>query len=277
MISLISSDPVTINSTNIDRWSFLVLPANRTEDATLTFSKDVTIYNSRTQVPTTLTGASFVTKKAVYPSLIAESIIIAITGFNNSVTVVMTTTPAANASYAPDESMCIDAVAINIVIPTTMVANFTSQMPVDNELNSSPSKLSSGVIGGIVGGTAVFLIIAVVAGVCLGILFYRKRYQGEQTTELRLLTADPRSLPDIEIKHKLGEGNFGQVFFGEWKGAPVALKKLNQSEFAAFAQESEMMAKLNHVSRSNCIDMPGKYRSFSRTSHRIGRIEVHCH
>lgn len=42
-------------------------------------------------------------------------------------------------------------------------------------------------------------------------------------------------LNDIEIKEKLGGGNFGEVYLGMWNSAPVAAKKLkdpsNQAEF----------------------------------------------
>ena len=36
---------------------------------------------------------------------------------------------------------------------------------------------------------------------------------------------------------KLGGGNFGEVFKGEWKGASIALKKLKTDQYEEFEKE----------------------------------------
>jgi predicted Ser/Thr protein kinase len=48
----------------------------------------------------------------------------------------------------------------------------------------------------------------------------------------------------VTVTIKLGGGNFGEVFKGEWKGTFVALKKLKSSasqDFEEFAKESTML------------------------------------
>ncbi len=49
-------------------------------------------------------------------------------------------------------------------------------------------------------------------------------------------------LTDVNILEKLGAGNFGEVYKGEWNGAEVALKKLkSQEDFEEFAKEAMVL------------------------------------
>lgn len=59
-------------------------------------------------------------------------------------------------------------------------------------------------------------------------------------------------LLDIEIKQKLGEGNFGEVYYGEWSGTPVALKKISEDDYAGFKKEAGILSDLSHVEIQFC-------------------------
>ena len=45
----------------------------------------------------------------------------------------------------------------------------------------------------------------------------------------------------VIVGHRLGNGNFGEVYKGEWKGSEVALKMLKNSS-EDFIKESEMLS-----------------------------------
>lgn len=49
------------------------------------------------------------------------------------------------------------------------------------------------------------------------------------------------TIDGVKVGQKLGNGNFGEVYKGEWKGTEVALKKLKNSS-EEFVKESEMLA-----------------------------------
>eukprot|EP00027_Filamoeba_sp_ATCC50430_P000325 CAMPEP_0168555594 /NCGR_PEP_ID=MMETSP0413-20121227/8422_1 /TAXON_ID=136452 /ORGANISM="Filamoeba nolandi, Strain NC-AS-23-1" /LENGTH=763 /DNA_ID=CAMNT_0008586463 /DNA_START=44 /DNA_END=2335 /DNA_ORIENTATION=- len=63
------------------------------------------------------------------------------------------------------------------------------------------------------------------------------------------------AISNIEIKEKLGGGNFGEVFKGIWNGTtPVALKKLKSREqLQEFAQEAKVLLSLNHPNIVRCL------------------------
>eukprot|EP01118_Nematostelium_gracile_P010836 TRINITY_DN3790_c0_g1_i2.p1 TRINITY_DN3790_c0_g1~~TRINITY_DN3790_c0_g1_i2.p1 ORF type:complete len:477 (-),score=78.34 TRINITY_DN3790_c0_g1_i2:23-1453(-) len=53
-------------------------------------------------------------------------------------------------------------------------------------------------------------------------------------------------LTNIEIKKKLGQGKFGEVYLGLWEGTEVALKRVNQEHSKNFEKETKILAKLSH-------------------------------
>jgi len=65
-------------------------------------------------------------------------------------------------------------------------------------------------------------------------------------------------LKEVRIKHKLGEGSFGEVYYGLWIHAPVALKKLRNSKTFEFAKEAMVLSSANHP---NILRLLGIYRS----------------
>eukprot|EP01118_Nematostelium_gracile_P008863 TRINITY_DN2959_c0_g1_i4.p1 TRINITY_DN2959_c0_g1~~TRINITY_DN2959_c0_g1_i4.p1 ORF type:complete len:728 (-),score=108.04 TRINITY_DN2959_c0_g1_i4:19-2202(-) len=82
----------------------------------------------------------------------------------------------------------------------------------------------------------------------------KKRTDTPDTTNVEDL-ASPH-LSNIEVLHKLGEGHFGQVFYGKWGRTSVALKKLEESEFKAFEKEAQIMSSLIHP---NIVQFLGLY------------------
>ena len=70
-----------------------------------------------------------------------------------------------------------------------------------------------------------------------------------------------KSIPlvEIEMKEKIGEGGFGIVYAGKWKGTLIAFKKLLYQEMTnrkkkEFVNEIEVFSKLNH---KNIVKMLG--------------------
>lgn len=65
---------------------------------------------------------------------------------------------------------------------------------------------------------------------------------------------DPILLRGIEIKQELGSGKFGEVYLGEWRGTPVALKKLkNGQDMEEFYREAGILFKLRHPNIVQCL------------------------
>jgi len=53
-------------------------------------------------------------------------------------------------------------------------------------------------------------------------------------------------LEDVEIKEKLGGGNFGEVYRGVYRNGDVALKKLKGQDQDSFVNEAAMLGRLKH-------------------------------
>jgi hypothetical protein len=54
-------------------------------------------------------------------------------------------------------------------------------------------------------------------------------------------------LDDIEVKYKIGQGNYGEIYYGIWNGqTPVALKKLKSDKTKQFDSEAGILTNLNH-------------------------------
>jgi len=72
-------------------------------------------------------------------------------------------------------------------------------------------------------------------------------------------TIDMIPTGDITLKRKLGEGNFGEVYQGDWKGTPVAMKRLkNTNNAKEFYDEANMLWKMKHP---NIVQLLGCYTS----------------
>jgi len=53
-------------------------------------------------------------------------------------------------------------------------------------------------------------------------------------------------LKDIEIKNKLGEGNFGVVMFGIWENQEIAMKSIGSNKIRRLIKESNTLRSLQH-------------------------------
>jgi serine/threonine protein kinase len=56
----------------------------------------------------------------------------------------------------------------------------------------------------------------------------------------------------ITIQEKLGGGNFGSVFKGNWNGNAVALKMLNKGSQQEFEKEVKLLTQLKHSNIVRC-------------------------
>jgi hypothetical protein len=125
-------------------------------------------------------------------------------------------------------------------------------MPQKN--SPAAGKIAGIVIGAIVGAALV------VGGVFLYVKWRRSRHGDKsprtvnsgnalplniKTTDVEMngrpASVELDSIPivkNVKIKERLGGGNFGDVYRGEWKGAQVALKKLrSEQDYDEFAKE----------------------------------------
>lgn len=48
-------------------------------------------------------------------------------------------------------------------------------------------------------------------------------------------------ITSVAVKQKLGAGNYGEVYYGEWNGTGVALKKLKDDEVEEFKREAVLL------------------------------------
>jgi len=66
-----------------------------------------------------------------------------------------------------------------------------------------------------------------------------------------------KEITEITIKRKLGSGESGEVFVGDWSGTEVAMKRLKDKEaLREFKHEAGFLAKIAHP---NCVQFLGIY------------------
>src|SRR5690606_10859942 len=95
----------------------------------------------------------------------------------------------------------------------------------------------------------VTLLLLIVGILSVGIfLFWKKRKSKDKPApgreDLELNTHNKSveisaKLSGITLQHKIGAGNFGEVYCGMWTKTPVALKKINSEELG-FLKELSM-------------------------------------
>eukprot|EP01117_Protostelium_nocturnum_P021044 TRINITY_DN998_c0_g1_i1.p1 TRINITY_DN998_c0_g1~~TRINITY_DN998_c0_g1_i1.p1 ORF type:complete len:565 (+),score=180.36 TRINITY_DN998_c0_g1_i1:173-1867(+) len=137
---------------------------------------------------------------------------------------------------------------------------------------SSPT--SSKNVGGIVGGVFAGLFV-VVAGI-VAFLLYKKRARQTKNAEGDLEKPVPKAkeksseifLDNIEIREKLAEGTFGDVYRGVWnQTTEVALKSVKHlGDERAFVNEVGLLAKLNHP---NVVRALGIYKDEAGKSYLV--------
>ena len=93
------------------------------------------------------------------------------------------------------------------------------------------------------------LLVLVIIIIVVIVLVVRKKKRSRVNSHSHSLI-EPHSalelhtlvLDDIVIKERLGGGNFGDVFRGDWNGTAVALKLLkSEDHFKEFQREAEML------------------------------------
>ena len=87
----------------------------------------------------------------------------------------------------------------------------------------------------------VIVLVAVIAVLSAAFIYYRRRVKKmAQNIEMKPIVHQ-NVIKDVKVGYRLGTGNFGDVYKGEWKGTEVALKKLKNSS-EEFIKESEMLS-----------------------------------
>lgn len=94
------------------------------------------------------------------------------------------------------------------------------------------------IISIVLAAVVVVLILSIVGVICF--FLRRRRDSGTQQTSVGL--SPLTLLEDITIEEQLGQGNFGTVYKGTWKGTTVALKAMNNEEqIADFEREESLL------------------------------------
>lgn len=125
---------------------------------------------------------------------------------------------------------------------------------------TDPNQVIGGLSGGAIAAIVVVAIVLVAALVILAILLVRRRNAPKSEWETYLAnevsqnhaaqsaTAFNLKSSDLKIGQKLGEGSYGAVYLGEYKGSPVAVKRLIAAQLGAqvgaFFQEAVLMMSL---------------------------------
>jgi hypothetical protein len=167
------------------------------------------------------------------------------------------------ATSAPGRNTSLQA-AINQIIEDSLpgwTSIFVSADEVQVPFTAAPAdvvavatSLGAGAIAGIAVG-AIVVVLAIVIGATIFGRRYR-RMQAEKKRAENTAAEIPKQFEemmgnwsikssDIQIGKKLGEGSFGAVFKGSYKGKPVAIKKLAANmlgtQVSAFFQEAATM------------------------------------
>ncbi len=97
---------------------------------------------------------------------------------------------------------------------------------------SSGNKSVGIIVGSVFGAIAFVALVSIEFCFTLqiiGVFFIiRRKQQHRELGEYEM--PDTEQLKGITIKTKLGTGNFGEVYHGDWNGAEVALKRLKSAE-----------------------------------------------
>eukprot|EP01118_Nematostelium_gracile_P016855 TRINITY_DN7069_c0_g1_i4.p2 TRINITY_DN7069_c0_g1~~TRINITY_DN7069_c0_g1_i4.p2 ORF type:complete len:578 (+),score=74.00 TRINITY_DN7069_c0_g1_i4:2744-4477(+) len=148
-------------------------------------------------------------------------------------------------------------------VDTSSLSTFTSSSENDTMEDRNSSQLSKEVLATVI---VIPIVLAIVSTALVFFIIRKKRDVGadvplEEASGLdanRHLVDTKPELTSVTVLHKLGEGSFGQVYYGRWQGTPVALKKLNQEEYKAFRKEAAILSTINHP---NVIQFLGLYTS----------------
>lgn len=117
---------------------------------------------------------------------------------------------------------------------------FAQQFFSDKDSDTPVGSINEGLVIGI---TAIVVALVLILILVLGLfLFWKKRksrHKPEISLELeKVELAHTRSvkLTGVTLLHKIGAGNFGEVFCGEWTNTQVALKKINSQDLEALKE-----------------------------------------
>lgn len=149
----------------------------------------------------------------------------------------------------------------------------STQRTPTNDLNVSDGSGNAGMIAGIVVGVLVFIALIVLAVI---LVFRRlRRANAQRLTTLRdTVGMDERMKPILNINsaelvrgRSLGDGSYGAVYEGKYKGQPVAIKVLNAVAASAiggfFREASLMMAVSSHPNVVQLLGMCQQQQNFS--------------
>lgn len=104
------------------------------------------------------------------------------------------------------------------------------------------------VVGISVGLSSLFCICFVIVA-AIAIVFFLQYQKLEDLRKKNMQKLEEFELPlltNVIVNEKIGAGQFGDVFKGNWSGHSVALKSIKDQDIEAFSNELKIMSELRH-------------------------------
>ncbi|KAL9230399.1 hypothetical protein vseg_005759 [Gypsophila vaccaria] len=145
--------------------------------------------------------------------------------------------------------------------------------PVGSTVGSSGSSTSSGISPGIIGGVCAAVGLIALLGCWYFVCVRRKKRkdasflnqsgihtqsgQPEKTTGISSISVDKsvefsyaelsKATSNFSLDHKIGQGGFGAVYYGELRGEKTAIKKMDMQATKEFLAELKVLSHVHHL------------------------------
>lgn len=169
-------------------------------------------------------------------------------------------TSTAGTTTSTTSSLWTTIGGVETTIGTETSGAETSGSETSGAWTQSPTS-SSGETQLILIGVGVAAVV-ITLGVIITIILVRRRKR-QETTVLHGVRINKFEDGDIQIGNQIGQGNFGAVYRGKWKGSDVALKKMMDGS-ADIDGEIQILSQLNHM---NIVRLFGSFGGYIVTEY----------
>ncbi|GAM19521.1 hypothetical protein SAMD00019534_026960 [Acytostelium subglobosum LB1] len=162
---------------------------------------------------------------------------VSINVFRNPISTTATTTATTTVTTSATTETTTPATTATTAATTATGATTDGPKPEPQGLSTKDWIIIS---SSITGGALVFIIVFV---------YVRNKFARQGYIELK--EGKEIDITEIKLGERIGKGNFGEVFKGQWRGAVVAIKKLpahniTESVMREFHREIDLMKNLRH-------------------------------